>query len=109
MKPALLIAIALLAAVLTADAGMPQLKSRKVTWDAYAVPMGGSNAVVVIYKSTSLGTVWTPFKPTAYTPANRTNVTISVLPGLYRFYGTAQVQPYGESEASNTVTNRVSP
>lgn len=101
--------VLLLAGCLTLHAGMPQLKSLRASWDPYVVMPGGSNSVIVLYKSVSLGTVWTPFKPTAYTPATRTNVNFSVLPGTYRFYATAQVQPFGESEPSNTVTNRVNP
>lgn len=89
-------------------AGMPQPKTRHVTWDLYPpLPPGCSNAVIVIYKSTSLGSVFTPYKPTAYCPASRTNINITVLPGLYHFYATAQVQPLGESNPSNIVTNRV--
>lgn len=90
-------------------AGQPSLKSLKLGWDAYTVPTGSSNAVIVVYKSTSLGTVFTPFKPTAIFPASRTNGTISVLPGLYHFYITSQMQPFGESNPSNTITNNISP
>jgi hypothetical protein len=89
--------------------GQPQPKNVKLGWDPYTYPAGGSNAVIVVYKSTSLGTIFTPFKPTAYWPASRTNGTVSVLPGLYRFFITATVQPFGESDPSNTVTNQVNP
>jgi hypothetical protein len=63
------------------------------------------------YKSTSLGTVWTPFKPTAVFPATRTNFFVQVLPGTYRFYLTITLQPsiYGESAPSIVVTNTVNP
>lgn len=88
-------------------AGMPQPRALRATWDQCAIPDGASNAVVTIYRSTSLGMVWTPFKPTAITPAARTNTTLTVLPGTYRFYATLTAQPYGESNPSNTVTNQV--
>jgi hypothetical protein len=103
--------LALIALLLagTALAGQPPLKVLKVSIDQYQIPYGGSNAVITVYKSTSLGTVATPFKPTAIFPATRTNTTITVIPGLYYFYATASVQPYGESPPSNTVTNRVNP
>ncbi len=99
-----------LAFAITVSAGTPMLKSWRAEWAPYVSGVvGGSNAVVVLYKSTSLGTVWTPFKRAGITPATRTNLNFSVLPGTYRFYLTAIVQPYGESEPSITVTNRVSP
>ena len=105
MKCALLI---LLLSCSALWAQMPHLQTLRVSWDAYAVPAGVSNVVVVIYKSTSLGTVFTPFKPTAYAPASRTNTTISVLPGTYHFYATAQGS-LPESPPSNLSTNIVSP
>ena len=101
--------LVLLLTVLSTWAGMPQLKSLRATWAPYDPPPYCSNVVIVIYKSTSLGTVWSPFKPAAITPANRTNTSISVLPGTYRFYSTAKGQPLPESRPSNTVTNRVNP
>lgn len=76
-----------------------------VGWAPYKVPWGCSNAVIVIYKATSLGTVFTPSKPTAYFPASRTNGIITVLAGqTYRFHLTAQADPLGESDPSETVT-----
>lgn len=88
--------------------GMPQARALRASWDQCSIPFGGSNAVVTIYKSTSLGSVWTPFKPTAITPASRTNTTVTVVSGsTYRFYATLTAQPFGESNPSNTVTNRV--
>lgn len=103
------IAIALLLGCVAVHAGMPQLKRLRASWDPYVVMPGGSNAVIVVYKATSLGTVYSPFKRTAIVPASRTNVTIAVLPGSYHFYCTAIVQPFGESDPSNTVTNKVNP
>lgn len=99
----------LLATVALVHAGQPQLKPLKATWVKYQAPPNASNVVIVIYKSTSLGTVWSPFKPTAITPASRTNMNFSALPGLYRFYITAQASNYPESDAGNIVTNRVNP
>ena len=104
-KPLVLILAVL--AMLSALAGQPQLHSVKLAWDPYVVPAGCSNGVIAVYKSTSLGTVYTPYKTTAYFPANRTNGTISMLPGTYRLYLTAQVQPLGESDPSNVITNTV--
>lgn len=104
------IVIILALGVVSTFSGMPALKSAKVTIDPYLVPSGGSNAVIAIYKSTYLGTglqgpVYTPFKPTAYFPASRTNFSLPVLVGYtYQFYATAQVQPYGEAVPSNIVT-----
>lgn len=88
-------------------AGMPQPRALRATWDPCQIPSGSSNAVVTVYRSTSLGTVWTPFKPSAITPAARTNTTLTVIPGTYRFYATLSAQPYGESNPSNCVTNHV--
>lgn len=103
-----LVILALLCAS-SAFAGMPQLKSLKATWAPYAVPFGCSNAVVVLEKQTSLGSVFSPWKPTAYTPATRTNITFPVLPGLYHFRLRVQAQPLGQSDSSNVVTNTVAP
>jgi hypothetical protein len=90
----------------SALAAQPRLVTLKATIDPYAIPPGGSNSVVTIYKSTSLGTVWSPPKPTAIFPATRTNQSFAVVvPNKFRFYSTATVQPYGESDPSNTVTN----
>lgn len=97
------------ALTLSALAGMPQPKTLKLAWDQYSIAVGGSNAVITVYKATSLGTVYTPFKPTAIVPATRTNVTLTLLPGTYKFYTTATVQPFGESDPSNTITNKVNP
>ncbi len=89
-------------------AGMPQPRSLTVQINPYVVQPFTSNAVIVVYKSTSLGMVFTPPKPTSYFPATRTNTHISVVSGqLYHFYTTAQVQPLGESPPSNTTTNQV--
>lgn len=93
----------------SAFAAQPQLKPLRASWGEYVPPPGASNVVIVVYKSTSLGTVWTPFKPAAVVPATRTNVNFSVLAGTYRFYATVQAQPFGESDPSNVVTNRVNP
>ena len=95
-------------ALAPAWAGQPKLVILKASIAPYLIPAAGSNAVITIYKSTWLGTVATPFKPTAIFPATRTNTTISVLPGLYYFRATATIQPFGESPPSNTVTNNVS-
>lgn len=97
----------LAAGALVVNAGQPQLHALKVTWDSYNIGPGYSNGVVVLYKSTSLGTVFTPYKPTAYWPSTRTNGTISVLPGTYHFYATTQAQPKSESVPSNYCTNIV--
>lgn len=105
MKTALSLLIFGLA--LAASAGTPQLRPLKATWATYVAPSDASNVVIVIYKSTSLGTVWSPFKPTAMTSANRTNLNFSALPGMYRFYATVQASNYPESVPSLTVTNRV--
>jgi hypothetical protein len=106
-----IVAIALLTCVsLTAHAAQPRLKTLKVSWAPYTAPAGCSNAVLVLYKSTSLGTVWSPPKPTAYFAASRTNGTINVLaPGTYKFYATIQGKPLPESMPSNVCTNRVDP
>lgn len=99
------IVIILALGVVSTFSGMPALKSAKVSLDPYVVPVGGSNAVIVIYKATSLGSVYSPFKPAAYFPASRTNFSLPVLVGYtYQFYATAQVQPYGEAVPSNIVT-----
>lgn len=103
-------AIAILYALcLTASAAMPQLKTLKVGWNPYTMPPGTSNGVLVLWKQTSLGTVFSPWKPTAYFPLSRTNGAIAVLPGTYHFYATAQGQPLPESDPSNVVTNTVAP
>lgn len=100
--------LALLASALLASAGQPQLKPLRVEIGVPSVfPVGASNCVYVVYKATSLGTVFTPFKPTAIFPATRTNTTILVLPGLYHFYATAQCSGYPESDPSNYCTNNV--
>lgn len=79
-----------------------------VTIDPYVVWPGGSNAVITVYKSTSLGSVSTPFKPTTVFPATRTNQNITVVSGqTYYFRCTATVQPWGESDPSMTVTNTI--
>lgn len=100
--------LALFASLIVASAAQPRLTTLRASWDAYPLSLypGGSNAVITLYKSTSLGTVWSPFKPTSVTPAARTNQTIVVVtPNKFRFYATATVQPYGESDPSDTVTN----
>ena len=104
-----LIALAAAALLTVAHAAQPFLIPLRGSLDQYPLSLypEGSNAVLTVYKSTSLGTVWTPFKPTAIVPATRTNFTVYVLPGTYRFYVTATVQPLGESDPSNVVTNRV--
>lgn len=103
------IIVLLLAGFVAAHAGTPQLKAYRVSgWYPYSSGViGGSNEVIVVYKSTYLGTgmsgeVWTPFKRTVITPASRTSAAISLLPGSYKFYATALVQPYGESDPSPT-------
>lgn len=103
--------LAILAALaLTASAAQPRLKTLKVAWAPYTAPAGVSNVAIVLYKSTSLGTIWSPAKPTAYFAASRTNGSITVLaPGTYKFFATAQGQPLSESGPSNTVTNIVTP
>jgi len=89
-------------------AGMPQPKTLRVSWAPYTVPPFCSNGVVVIYKSTSLGSVFTPYKPTAFVPASRTNQVITVLGGqLYHFVVTGITQPLPESPPSNVSTNQV--
>lgn len=103
-----LVAAVLMLAASVVFAATPRLKTLKVSWAPYTVPFGCSNAVIVIYKSTSLGAVWSPPKPAAYTPATRTNLTLSVLaPGRYRFFATAQGKPLPESLPSNTVEKTV--
>lgn len=100
--------LAILFACLSVSAATPRLKTLKVSWAPYTIPAGASNVVIVLYKSTSLGTVWTPYKPTAYYPATRTNGSFSVLaPGKYRFFATAQGKPLPESAPSNTVEKTV--
>lgn len=86
----------------------PQPVVLTITIDPYVVWPGGSNAVITVYKSTWLGTVGTPFKPTAVFPATRTNQNITVVSGqTYMFYSTATVQPWGESDPSVTSTNKI--
>lgn len=100
--------LALLASVLLASAGQPQLRPLRVEISVPSVfPTGASNCVYVVYKATSLGIPFTPFKPTAIFPATRTNTTILVLPGTYHFYATAQCSGYPESGPSNYCTNNV--
>lgn len=100
--------LAILFACLSVSAATPRLKTLKVSWAPYTIPAGASNVVICVWKSTSLGTTWTPFKPTAYTPATRTNLTLSVLaPGKYRFFATAQGKPLPESAPSNIVEKTV--
>lgn len=100
----------LFASLVAASAAQPRLKTLKVSWAPYAVPQGCSNVVICLYKSTSLGTIWSPPKPTAYWPASRTNGVVAVLaPGTYKFFATAQGHPLPESGPSNTVTNIVTP
>jgi hypothetical protein len=100
-----------LSASLSVHAVQPKFVTLRAAIDPYPLDQypQGSNAVIVIYKSTSLGTTWTPFKPTAIFPAGRSNQTIQVLaPATYRFYATCRMQPYGESiDTSNVVTNQV--
>jgi hypothetical protein len=93
---------------LAATAGTLQLRTVKFSWDSYgALPPGASNAVFTLYKSTSLGSVFTPWKPTAITIWPRTNLTITVLPGIYRFRMTITTLGNGESAPSNTITNTI--
>jgi hypothetical protein len=103
--------LVLAAAVLKVAAAQPTLKTLKASIALYPVNLypGASNGVITIYKSTSLGTVWTPFKPAAIFPASRTNTFLQVVaPNKYRFYATASMQPLGESPPSLIVTNVVS-
>jgi hypothetical protein len=106
----LVLLAAIAAAGLTVQAAQPKLKTLQASIALY--PVGnypqGSNGVITIYKSTSLGTVWTPFKPAAIFPASRTNTFLQVIaPNKYRFYATASMQPLGESPPSLIVTNIV--
>jgi hypothetical protein len=106
----IVIALAIVVCALEAAAQMPHLVTLQCTIDPYPVAdyPGGSNAVITLYKSTSLGTTWTPFKPTAYFPATRASQYIKVVsPNTFQFYATATLQPYGESAPSNYVTNTV--
>ena len=101
---------ALLFALATASAARAQTPTPivlHVTIEPYVIPIGGSNSVITIYKSTSFGTVSSPWKKTAIFPATRTNTSITVLPGKYYFYATASVMPWGESPPSNICTNTV--
>jgi hypothetical protein len=100
--------IGLLASACTALAQMPHLQVLHCSIDPYVPQPGTSNNVIVLYKSTSLGTVFTPFKPTLYFSASRSNATFTVLTGnLYHFRATTQGQPLPESDPSNTVTNQI--
>lgn len=103
--------VGLLLTVLAVTAAQPQLKTMQVTCDPYPLTNypGGSNAVITVYQSQSLGTVWTPFKPTTFFPATRTNQFFQVVaPNTFRFYATVTIQPYGESDPSTpTLTNIV--
>lgn len=106
------LALTLLALTVTlaAQAVQPKLKTLRATIDPYPLSQypQGSNAVIVIYKSTSLGTTWTPFKPTAIFPAGRTSQSIQVVaPATYRFYATCRMQPYGESDPSSPIVTNV--
>jgi hypothetical protein len=105
-----LVVVAVAAAGLNVEAAQPTLKTLRASISPYPVSNypGGSNAVITIYKSTKLGTVWSPFKPTSIFPASRTNTFIQVIaPNTYRFYATASMQPFGESVPSSIVTNVV--
>jgi hypothetical protein len=102
--------VAVATAGLGAEAAQPKLTTLKASISQYPLANypGGSNAVITIYKSTKLGTVWSPFKPTSIFPASRTNTFIQVIaPNTYRFYATASMQPFGESVPSGIVTNVV--
>ncbi len=87
----------------------PQIKIMKAMWDAYPLLPGMSNVTFTLYKSTSLGLVYTPFKPTAVTVWPRTNLSFTVLPGSYKFRLTMSCQPYGETMWSNITTNTIAP
>jgi len=109
MKPTLLLLAAALTAFIVAQSATPTFKALTVGINPYTVPTGGSNAVICVYKSTSLVKTNSPWKPTAYFPAGRTSTVIQVVaPGTYYFRVTAIVQPMGESTPSDTVTNQVS-
>lgn len=88
-------------------AGTPKPQTVKLMIDAYQVDPGGSNAVITLYKCTWLGTIRSPWKKTAIFPATRSSVSIPLLPGIYYFYATSTVAPFGESLPSNTVTNTI--
>lgn len=107
----LVLLVALAAVAPGALAAQPKLKTLQASIAPYPVSSypQGSNGVITIYKSTSLGTAWTPFKPAAIFPASRTNTFLQVIaPAKYRFYATASLQPLGESPPSLIVTNVVS-
>ena len=93
-------------------AQQPKLQTLQATIGPYPLTNypGGSNGVITIYKSTSLGTVWSPFKPTAIFPITRTNTFFQVVaPNTFQFYATATLQPWGQSSPSSPpVTNVVS-
>lgn len=111
MKHLALIAVALVALSLAAHTAQPHLAVLRATIGPYPLASypQGSNAVITVYKSTSLGTTWTPFKPTAVFPATRTNQSLVVVaPNTFRFYCAATIQPYGEGNPSTTVTNNLS-
>lgn len=83
----------------------PVLKPFNAIIDRYPLTNypGGSNAIIILYKSTRLGTVWSPWKPTSVFPATRTNQFIQVVSGnTYRFYCVCSIEPYGVSLPSNT-------
>jgi len=110
MKLFLTSLVAVIAVAAQCFAAQPQLHTMQATMDPYPLANypTGSNAVITIYKSTSLGTTWTPFKPTAVFPATRTNTFFQVVaPNTFQFYATVTIQPFGESDPSNTVTNVV--
>jgi hypothetical protein len=106
----LVLLAAIAAAGLTVQAAQPKLTTLRASIAPYPVSLypGASDGVITIYKSTSLGTVWTPFKPAAIFPASRTNTFLQVIaPNKYRFYATASLRPLGESPPSAIVTNIV--
>lgn len=92
---------------------MPVLHLLKVQIDPYTDPVyNPANVIVVVWKSSWLGTLWSPPKPCCLFSAMRTNSSFYVIsPGTYRFYGTAQYYTAAtglkESIPSLTVTNRL--
>lgn len=107
-----------LALTVSAQAGQPQLKPLRLGWPLYNDDTYGSTgAIITVYKAVSLGTVYSPPKPTAIFAGSRTNGTISLLPGTYKLYLTAQFplndpnwpKTYIESLPSNTITITINP
>lgn len=110
---ALVVVVLALGAVVFAKP--PKLLALQLQCDAYdGQSIGASNVVIVVYRSTSLGTTWSPFKRAGIFPASRTNFAVRQLEGTKcQYYLTAQMNLPStnnqtvlyETEPSNIITH----